>query len=88
MDLIGSIGFTDLDGGVVRLRVYLEHPALALKLTEPALQLLVIHVLKRPKQFSTSHRLLLLNPRHQSVLSQLFNSFFDSPMLEVLECYF
>ena len=37
------------DGGVICFRVYLEQLALALKLTKPALQLLVVHVLKRTK---------------------------------------
>ena len=40
------------DGGVVCFRVYLEQPALALKLTKPALQLLIVHVLKRTQATS------------------------------------
>src|ERR1700730_989473 len=60
------------DGGVVCFRVYLEQPALALKLTEPALQLLVVHVLKRTEQLLASHRLVLLNPSQQLGLSAPF----------------
>ena len=63
------------DGGVVCFRVYLEQLALALKLTKPALQLLVVHVLKRTKQLLASHWLVLLNPRQQLRLSALFHSF-------------
>jgi hypothetical protein len=63
------------DGGVICFRVYLEQLALALKLTKPALQLLVVYVLKRTKQLLTSHWLVLLNPRQQLGLSALFHSF-------------
>jgi hypothetical protein len=63
------------DGGVVCFRVYLEQLALALKLTKPALQMLVVHVLKRTKQLLASHWLVLLNPRQQLLLSALFHSF-------------
>ena len=42
------------DGGVVCFRVHLEQLALALKLIKPALQLLVVHVLKRTKQLLAS----------------------------------
>jgi hypothetical protein len=40
--------------------------------TKPALQLLVVHVLKRTKQLLASHWLVLLNPRQQLGLSALF----------------
>jgi hypothetical protein len=63
------------DGGVICFRVYLEQHALALKLTKPALQLLVVHALKRTKQLLASHWLVLLNPRQQLGLSALFHSF-------------
>ena len=63
------------DGGVVCFRVYLEQLALALKLTKPALQLLVVHVLKRTKQLLASHWLVLLNPRQQLGLSALCHTF-------------
>jgi hypothetical protein len=63
------------DGGVVSFRVYLEQLALALKVTKPALQLLVVHVLKRTKQLLASHWLVLLNPCQQIRLSALFHSF-------------
>jgi hypothetical protein len=62
-------------GGVVCFRVYFEQLALALKLTKPALQLLVVHVLKRTKQLLASHWLVLLNPCQQLRLSSLFHSF-------------
>jgi hypothetical protein len=60
------------DGGVVCFRVYLEQPVRALKLTKPALQLLVVHVLKRSEQLLASHRLVLLNPSQQLGLSAPF----------------
>jgi transposase len=60
---------------VICFRVYLEQLALALKLTKPALQLLVVHALKRTKQLLASHWLVLLNPRQQLGLSALFHSF-------------
>jgi hypothetical protein len=63
------------DGGVVCFRVHLEQLARALKLTKPALQLLVVHVLKRTQQLLASYRLVLLNPRQQLGLSALFHSF-------------
>jgi hypothetical protein len=77
-----------LDGGVVSFGVYLEQPAFALKLTEPALQLLVVHVLERPKQFPASHRLVLLNPVYQFGLSAPFHSFFGFPQGIYLRCVF
>jgi hypothetical protein len=63
------------DGGVVCFRVYLEQLALALKLTKPALQLLVVHVLKRTKQLLASNWLVPLNPREQLHLCALFHFF-------------
>src|ERR1700720_1960658 len=63
------------DGGVICFRVYFEQLSLALKLTKPALQLLVVHVLKRTMQLLASHWLVLLNPRQQLGLSALFHSF-------------
>ena len=43
----------------------------ALKLTKPALQLLVVHVLKRIEQLLASDRLVLLNPSQQLGLRRL-----------------
>jgi hypothetical protein len=53
----------------------LEQLALALKLTKPALQLLVVHVLKRTKQLLASNWLVPLNPREQLHLCALFHFF-------------
>jgi hypothetical protein len=77
-----------LDGSIVCFRVYLEQPALALKLTEPALQLLVVHVLKGIKQFSASHGLVLLYPSQQFGLSTSFHAFlaFLCPVPFELHC--
>ena len=61
---------------------YLEQPALELKLTKPALQLLVVHVLKRTKQFLASHRLVLLNPGQQFELGVHFHSLLVFPCLK------
>jgi hypothetical protein len=67
--IILSFGFPPVfwrfDGAVVCFRVYLKQPALALELTKPALQLLVVHVLKGIKQLLASHRLMLRNPGQQ-----------------------
>jgi hypothetical protein len=63
------------DRGVICLRVYLEKLALELKLTEPVLQLLVVHVAKGIKQPPTSHWLVLLDPGQQFGFSATCHSF-------------